>query len=420
MIFSDLNTKLTELTDDVVGLQRRQPSAGRRLLMMSVIADIDELRDQLATDVLTKVNREIVLDADDGISYASTAENLQTLQPIQMIAAADDETETLEQLEESLSALIDTLFAIADALDRRRKDEDYVKLYEDEMKKFTRARGLKNAELSYTQWLDKECLGAPTIEDLEDYRLGKLNKLFATGIFADHVAKMQRAKHYADEVVLEPAGSDVQIDNIHRHYHCLRQLCTYQDHSLEVLPAQAGKFFYFHRHDVGAREHRRAFMKYMAKINFAQRDMAEMRHRRQMRISELTPSRKEILERLAEFVGYGEWVNPATDVMILEMLHNALGVGAYELTGEDLEMSETLWAMMETGNLRVVWQNLIGYFDEHLFFNQNLGSPALNIMFFDNTDMYQNIDKGRPSYNRKSKKWAKVQPLLDRFVPQKE
>ena len=420
MNISNINTKLTELTDDVVGLQRRQPSAGRRLLMMSIIADMDELRDRLATDVLTKVNREIVLDADDGISYASMGEALQALQPIQMIAATDGETETREQLEDSLAALIDTLFAIADALDRRRTDEEYVKLYDDEMKKFTRSRGLKNAELSYTQWLDKECLGAPTIEDLEDYRLGKLVKLFATGIFSEHVAKMQRAKRYADEVVLEPAGSDAQIDNIHRHYHCMRQLCTYQDYSLVVQPEQVGKYFYFHRHDEGAREHRRAFLKYTTKINLAQRDMAEMRQRRKTRMNELAASRKEILERLAELVGYGEWMAPATDVLILEMLYNVLGVGAYELTGEDLEMSEALWAMMETGNLRVVWQNLIGYFDEHLFFNQNLGSPALNNMFFGNTDMYQNIDKGRPSYTRKSKKWAKVQPLLDRFVPQKE
>ena len=30
------------------------------------------------------------------------------------------------------------------------------------------------------------------------------------------------------------------------------------------------------------------------------------------------------------------------------------------------------------------------------------------------------IDKGRPSYQRKAKKWARIQPLLDRFVPRKE
>ena len=62
-----------------------------------------------------------------------------------------------------------------------------------------------------------------------------------------------------------------------------------------------------------------------------------------------------------------------------------LVVGIYELTGEDAEMSDTLWSMLEaTGNLRVAWQNLIGYFAEKRFFNPTLGSPALNDMFFGN------------------------------------
>ena len=50
----------------------------------------------------------------------------------------------------------------------------------------------------------------------------------------------------------------------------------------------------------------------------------------------------------------------------------------------------------------------------------NLGAPALNEMFFDTTEYYQNIDKGRPSYQRKAKKWARIQPMLDRFMPRKE
>ena len=103
------------------------------------------------------------------------------------------------------------------------------------------------------------------------------------------------------------------------------------------------------------------------------------------------------------------------------MLHNALGVGMYELTGDEAAMSETFWSTLEqVGNQRVVWQNLIGYFAEHRFFSPNLGAPALNEMFFDTTEYYQNIDKGRPSYQRKAKKWARIQPLLDRFVPRKE
>jgi hypothetical protein len=93
----------------------------------------------------------------------------------------------------------------------------------------------------------------------------------------------------------------------------------------------------------------------------------------------------------------------------------------YELTGDEAAMSETFWSTLEqVGNQRVVWQNLIGYFAEHRFFSPNLGAPALNEMFFDTTEYYQNIDKGRPSYQRKAKKWARIQPLLDRFVPRKE
>ena len=159
----------------------------------------------------------------------------------------------------------------------------------------------------------------------------------------------------------------------------------------------------------------------MYKVDLVQQEMQEMQKRRGARLDGLPASRHQILETLAELVGYGEWVAPATDENILEMLYNALGVGMYELTDEDYEMSETLWSMLElTGNLRVVWQNLIGYFAEHRFFVSTLGSPALNEMFFDNRDYYQNIDKGRPSYKRKSKKWEHVQPLLDRFVPRKE
>ena len=165
----------------------------------------------------------------------------------------------------------------------------------------------------------------------------------------------------------------------------------------------------------------KAFFKYMMKIDFAQQAMQEIRQRQGVRLAELPDSRRGILEWLAEMVGYGEWLPPATAEKILEMLHNALGVGMYELTGDEAAMSETFWSTLEqVGNQRVVWQNLIGYFAEHRFFSPNLGAPALNEMFFDTTEYYQNIDKGRPSYQRKAKKWARIQPLLDRFVPRKE
>jgi len=416
----EYNKILTGLTNDVSGLRERRPSAGRRLLATSIVADMDELMPVLKSEVLDRVSREIVLDADEGIDYASRAEALQALQPVVLKNPADDEEEPCAQLNERLEALTDLLFSIADALDRHYKDEDYIKLYDDEVRMFNKRHGRKKAKRSYERWREKECLGKPTMEDLEDYRAEKLMELFKTGMFDEDVATRRRAKHYADEVVFQVSENDDQLSakNIHKYYYCLRTICDYDDQGLKTIPLQAGIHFYTHRQHPAAAEYRKAFVECMAAVGLVQQEMVEMRKRREMRLSELSDSRRGILERLAELAGYGEWVAPATPEKIVEMLNNVLGVGMYELTGEEAAMSKVMWSMLEqTGNLRVVWQNLIGYFAEHRFFTDTLGAPALNDMFFSNTDYYQNIDKGRPSYTRKSKKWAQVQPLLDRFVP---
>lgn len=419
----EYNNIITGLIITLSDFKKRRPSAGRRLLMHSIIADIEELCAMLKTEVLERVSREIWLEADEGIDYAPLAEQLQTLLPVALKKTVADEEETVENLNQAVEALADLLFSIADALDRHHSNEDYLKLYEDQMKLFGKFRHRNKAIQSYNRWCEKDCLGSPTIEDLEEYRSVRLMKLFRTGIYKERVSTMTRGKHYDNEVAFQVPEDDKVLSqkDIHKHYYCLRKMCEYEDHQLKVVPLQVGIYFYTHRKDENAKEHRKAFLKYMTKVEMAQQQMTEMRKRRGLRLAELTDSRHSILETLAELVGYGEWVAPATDVKILEMLQNALGVGMYELTGEEKEMSEVFWSMLEqTGNLRVVWQNLIGYFAEHRFFVSTLGSPALNEMFFGNREFYQNIDKGRPSYKRKSKKWAQIQPLLDRFVPRKE
>ena len=419
----EFNKIIIGLKESLSGLKNKRPSAGRGLLMMSIKADIEELIPILRRDVLEPVSQKIVLDADEGIDYAAQAESLQALLPVDLLSPTAEEGDICRQLQEQVEAMTDLLFNIADALDRHYKDEDYIKLYDDEVKAFVRKRGRKKAVQLYMQWREKECLGKPTMEDLEDYRARELIKLFKAGMFSEDVAVTQRAKHYAEELVIQVPENDDQLSskNIHKYYHCLRKLCDYNNQCLEVIPLKAGIYFYTHRKDKNAAEHRSDFVKYMTKTEIVQQEMTEMRKRRGARLAELPDSRKTILESLTELVGYGEWVAPATNENILEMLHNALGVGIYELTGEEAVMSKVLWSMLEqVGNFRVVWQNMIGYFAEHLFFKDTLGAPALNEMFFGNTEYYQNIDKGRPGYSRKSKKWAQVQPLLDRFVPRKE
>lgn len=63
----EYNDILTGLITSVSGLKERQPSAGRGLLMESLLADTVELTESLKTEVLVRVSREIWLEADEGI-----------------------------------------------------------------------------------------------------------------------------------------------------------------------------------------------------------------------------------------------------------------------------------------------------------------------------------------------------------------
>lgn len=419
----EYNNILTGLTAEIAGLKERRPLAGRLRHLEGYVADVEELTAMLKSEVLERVRRETWLEADEGIDYGVQAENIQTLLPVEPKSVKAEEEDICAQLNKGLEELVETLFAISSVLDRHRSDEDYIKLFNDLQKEFNKSNVRRRAKTHYDQWREKVCLGQPSMEDMEEYRAGRLLNLFKKGMFAEFVANMSSARHYPNEVVFHVTENDepVKAKDVHKYYHSLHKVCDYRDGMLTTIPLKAGIYFYTHRKDKNASALRTAFFKYMYKVDLVQQEMQEMKKRRGVRLDELPASRHQILEKLAELVGYGEWVAPATDENILEMLYNALGVGIYELTDEDYEMSETLWSMLElTGNLRVVWQNLIGYFAEHHFFVSTLGSPALNEMFFDSREYYQNIDKGRPSYKRKSKKWAHVQPLLDRFVPRKE
>ena len=419
----EYNKIITELAEWISGLKERRPSAGRRLLVESMTADTDEVADGLQRDVMERVSREIVLDADEGIDYKALADGVQPLLPVELKSPTDSETEACQQLNDALERLQELLLGIAGELVRHRKDEAYVKLYEREQRTFTRNHGVSRARLEYEEWKEKECLGSPSMEDLEAYRADMLLAMFDAGVFEEKVAGMSSNRRINGEVDFDGLIERHRIapEDLYKYYRCLRSVCDFEKGMLVVNAKKVGTHFNAFRKEKGAKQRRTAFFKCMQKVEFAQQDMQALRERHGVRLAALPDSRRGILEALAELVGYGEWMAPASDERIMEMLQNALGVGIYELTGEDAEMSETLWSMLEaTGKLRVAWQNLIGYFAEKRFFNPTLGSPALNEMFFGNKELYQNIDKGRPGYKHKSKKWTQVLPLLDRFVPKKD
>ena len=133
----------------------------------------------------------------------------------------------------------------------------------------------------------------------------------------------------------------------------------------------------------------------------------------------LSTSRQSILNQLLDLADKGDWVNGITSVDVKAMLKIVLGQGENPLTGKEVELSEKLWNLLESGRgerLRVTWQNMIGYYDDRHLLKQK-SAPTLNTDFFDDKEGSDNINKGRPSRDNMSSGFREVLPLLDAYVP---
>ena len=125
-------------------------------------------------------------------------------------------------------------------------------------------------------------------------------------------------------------------------------------------------------------------------------------------VSPLSASRQAILDELLALADKGEWTRGVTGDDIKAMLRQVL------------EQSDVMWQLLERGRgdrLRVVWQNLTGYFVDRRLLPTSIGAPALNKMFFGDDNGYTNIDKGRPSKGLMTADFGSLVPLLDKYVP---
>ena len=134
---------------------------------------------------------------------------------------------------------------------------------------------------------------------------------------------------------------------------------------------------------------------------------------------DLQKNRQKIIDELLALVDKGDWRKVDTVEKVKLMLKTILGLGDEELTEEYAKMSELLWYLLENGRgdrEKIVWQNMVGYFDDKKLFNPK-GSPALNKDFFGDEETYSNIDKGRPSRENMSSGFREVLPLLNKYCP---
>ena len=285
----ELKNILTGVADRLSGLRDERPSAGTRYRLMGVVADVVEVTETLSKEVLERVKQEPVLDVDVDVDFDALAEEVLSWE---LVMTGDDLQEPVQQVNEALGVLSSTLTQISSQLERRHKDEAYVRLYDQEKRRYLNSGTPRRVRQTFDEWLYDECNGKPSMDDINDYVTEKLVHMFEKGVFNTKVEHIQRAARYPAEFDFSQLDDDHKLKkSIHKHYSELRKLVDYCDGCLVVNPVKVGRHFYTNRKEENAKGHRNAFLKYMHKISLAQEERKKLMEAESGDVSQSQPNR---------------------------------------------------------------------------------------------------------------------------------
>ena len=268
---------LTGVFDMVSGLKEERLSAGTRYRLMGLVADITEAVQTLQQEVLERVSREAVLDADVDIDYTEMSELTKSVELPERADADDAVGEQIRLVNEGLAELSNVLAQIAQQLVRRHKDDEYARLYDQEKRRYLSSGTAGRARSMFDEWLYDVCDGTPSLENFNDYVTEKLVHMFEKGVFRAKVEHIQRASRYQLEFDFSQLDDDHPLKKTaYKHYSELRKMVEYKDGYLVVNPVKVGRHFYSCRHDGNAKGLRNAFLKYMHKIDMAQQERRKL------------------------------------------------------------------------------------------------------------------------------------------------
>ena len=279
----EVNNILTRLFARLAGYREERPSAGTRFRLMGLAADIIEVTETLQREVLDVVSHEAVLDADVDTDYAALSVKVLTMELEDKTDGDDDIREQTLLANEALGELSNVLSQIDVQLNRHHKDEEYVRLYESERRRYMNSGSSGRARQKFEEWRDIED-GHPQQEQIADFIVEKLLHMFEKNALAAGVDHILRAKRFPDEVDFEQVEVSQKVTKtVYHHYAALRKIVDFKDGCLVVDPVRVGKYFYLNRHEDNAKAHRSAFLNYMHKIELAQEEkrrlQEEMRRR---------------------------------------------------------------------------------------------------------------------------------------------
>ena len=265
---------MTGVADRLSSLRKERPSAGTRYRLMGAVADITEVTEVLSKEVLERVKQEAVVDVDVDVDFDVMAEEVLSWE---LVMTKEDLQENTQLVNDALGMLSDVLTQISSQLERRHKDEEYAKLYEQEKRRYLNSGTPRRVRQTFDDWLYDVCNGAPSVDDINDYVTEKLVHMFEKGVFNTKVEHIQRAARYPAEFDFSQLDDDHKVKkSIHKHYSELRKLVDYCDGCLVVNPVKVGRHFYMNRKEENAKGHRNAFLKYMHKIELVQQERRKL------------------------------------------------------------------------------------------------------------------------------------------------
>lgn len=270
----DYKNILDALFEKVERMRTERPTAGTRYRLMGLAADVAEATEMMTQEVLERVTKEVVLDADTDIDYTETGERVASMV---LTSSDDDLQEATQGVNDALATLSDVLLKIAVQLTRHRNNDEYARLYEQEKKRYLNSGTAQRARGKYTDWKDSVCYGSPSMEDIEDYRLEKVVRIFEKGVLTSRVEHVRRATRYPNELDFDLLPDDNPFKKTaYRYYSELRKMVDWQDGYLVVMPHRIGQHFYMSRHEENAKSHRTNLLKYMHKITLAQEERRKL------------------------------------------------------------------------------------------------------------------------------------------------
>lgn len=306
------NKILTGLFDRLAGYREERPAASRKYQLLGVIFEtLGACR--VMKDLLLRASQDIVLDQESEFNYAELAETTgllrlpeptanavnaagegQLSQVMADIRLSDSELSDastrlmtaadgmcmlqLTQLENALlDELATTLAHIPAQLERRHKDDEFLRLYESEKRRYMNSGTSGRSRQKFDEWRDLDCNGCPKLEDIIDYRLEKLIHMFEKKVLNSGVEHVQRATRFPGEIDFEQLDSNNKITKtVYHHYVVLRKMVDFHDGYLVPDPVRIGKYFYSCRHDEDAKSQRSNFLKYMHKIHLVQEEYRQL------------------------------------------------------------------------------------------------------------------------------------------------